>query len=292
MAKSLHLGLEALQLTPTVDGGAEISIDLVDAVIRVNSASEAIQMELFEGERLMTAFENLCSIDAEIKKNGVTKALEALVGENFGGTVSQEAVGETLKRWWTAIVAWFKRMWENIKRFFKELFDRNAKWQRVLGEEIARVDKADIDDAKFGETEYAITAIPAIPTDATAKEFVEAKDPEPAKVKFTKASALAKAREILKSLEAARGLNQNSDSFYKKTIAFVEERARNAEKAGANAEAVEKDKQEVKVWQEKAAIMSQAVTKYSKLCNEAASQMVKILKAAPKKAEAKPAENK
>lgn len=131
MSTFLNLGLEVL----SASGGnakKDISFELLDAECRTNSAYAAVQNGMFDGEKLMIAFENILSVKSAISKYGRSPSLEALVGNSFGGSISLEAVSTAEKAWYTRVIEWFKKMWGTITLWFKELFDRNLHWTNAI----------------------------------------------------------------------------------------------------------------------------------------------------------------
>lgn len=279
MSKVLNLGFEALSAPIATNGSGDFSFELVDATIRCNAAEEALQELIFEGDKLMVAYDNILSIKASIVKHGVTPALEALVGDSFGGHVSMEGLGATAKKWWDAIVRWFVKAYEYVKRFFVELANRNQHWTRVLAEEIRKFDDKNVNDTKMLELKQKIVKIPAAPTAETAKAFNEAKH-EPEEVTFSKTTAKAAAAASLKALNEVATMERSGKKLFEDNIRFAKAQAAAAKEAD-DATAIADTKKGVTEEQEKASEYTKAVSKYSKLCITNAAKMVSVLKSAP-----------
>lgn len=112
--KGIYLGLEAL-------GTKSDAASLFNKTIAYYEAMEQFSDAVHEFSKLTAAYESVCSINACIKRYGVTQSLEALFGENFRSTASMEEETEAAKQ---GLGAKIKAAIEKIAKFFKDLWTK------------------------------------------------------------------------------------------------------------------------------------------------------------------------
>lgn len=118
---SLSIGLEALKAY----NGNNTVVNTEASYADFMESSAALEDQINYGEKLFTAFENLCAIRKTVKRYGFTKSLESLIGNSLGSTtaaISTEAE-DGAKGVWQKIVDWFKKIWRYIADFFAKLFN-------------------------------------------------------------------------------------------------------------------------------------------------------------------------
>lgn len=287
---TLALGLEVLmddQMYLGGAGSAESASELIEAIVATETASQEMLAEVYAGERLNTAYENLSGIYSALAANNgkATPALEALVGNALGnGRLSMEGVGATIKKWWDTIVAWFKKMYERVKLFFKELFDRNAKWQRVLTEAGVRLKNKDVDDTEWQKKEQTLGVMPETPSADNAKEWLDKYKelPAGAPIKPTKGEMTKILTKLAQELSAVKELQSKAEKAFSDDISYAE-KCRTAAIAANDPTAAASNKTEIEEKQKKRSDFVRAVSQYGKLLNTFAAQLVRIVDSAPAK---------
>lgn len=287
MSRSLNLGLEALTVVPGRTGNTVV-IDLVDAIVRVNTVSDEIQYEVFNGERIATAVENLCAIERALETNVSMAALEALIGP---GHWSIESVGSKLKGGFDAVIAWFKRIFELIKRFFVELFNRNQKWTRVLTDEKARItglirgkDGRKIDTDKLANMDdVQIHVVPSIPTPLGADEWLKKEHPTDTVSVSNINNVLQYLDHAIKGLESCKQLRAQAEAQFAEAIRVATQTLNTAttDRGKATAAKALADQQQNKK------TYAEALKLYGAFVQRAASDALKLSRSVPTKASGK-----
>ena len=284
MSRSLNLGLEALTAVPGRTGNTVV-IDLVDAIVRVNTVSEEIQYEVFNGERIATAVENLCAIERALETNVSVAALEALIGP---GHWSVESVGSKLKGGFDAVIAWFKKIFELIKRFFVELFNRNQKWTRVLTDEKARItglisgkDGRTIDKVKLANmSDIQLNPVPTVPTPQGAEDWLKTKfPPEPVRLSDG-GDVMSYLNRAIKGLEACKQLRNSAEAQFAEAIRVATQTVKIATTDSSKDSAVKALNEE----QKNKKMYAEALKVYGSLVQKAAASAFKLSRSVPTKA--------
>ncbi len=123
--KGIYLGLEAL-------GTKSDAASLFDKTIAYYEAMEQFSDAVHEFSKITAAYESVCSINACIKKYGVTQSLEALFGENFRSTASMEeeteaakqGLGAKIKAMFKKLLDAIKNLWTKFSNFIKGMFTK------------------------------------------------------------------------------------------------------------------------------------------------------------------------
>lgn len=176
--KGIYLGLEAL-------GTKSDAASLFNKTIAYYEAMEQFSDAVHEFSKLTAAYESVCSINACIKRYGVTQSLEALFGENFRSTASMEEETEAAKQGLGArikaaiekILKYLKELWTKFKNgiinawtsFKKSKFVRAFTFKKKTGETVEVKNQNDLDrvysemdsnvkkaEAKYKEAEKAL----------------------------------------------------------------------------------------------------------------------------------------
>lgn len=123
--KGIYLGLEAL-------GTKSDAASLFNKTIAYYEAMEQFSDAVHEFSKLTAAYESVCSINACIKRYGVTQSLEALFGENFRSTASMEeeteaakqGLGAKIKAMFKKLLDAIKNLWTKFSNFIKGMFTK------------------------------------------------------------------------------------------------------------------------------------------------------------------------
>lgn len=156
---AMNLGLENL-----IDKSAEqpkaeviengISYEYLDAVFEYNDACEELTIVFDRGETLFRAAANLKAVAEYIAQEGITPALEALVGENFENGLTEASVEAANEGVWAKIKEWFIQLWNAIKQFFLKLFANVDKQLARLNKWIEKANSAKESD--FSGHEFVV----------------------------------------------------------------------------------------------------------------------------------------
>lgn len=155
--KGIYLGLEAL-------GTKSDAASLFDKTIAYYEAMAQFSDAVHEFSKITSAYESVCSINACIKKYGVTQSVEALFGENFRSTASMEeeteaakqGLGAKIKSMIAKLAAMIKGLWDKFVAFIKGTFDsiKNFKFKKAFsfkkknGESVEVKSQSDLDKAR------------------------------------------------------------------------------------------------------------------------------------------------
>lgn len=121
MPNALNLGLECL--APKAEQNANVlSYEYLDAVFEYSASCEELTVVCDQFDTLLRAAQNLQAVSDVIKEQGVTPALEALIGENFKSGLSAEAVTASLESVGEKIKEFCIKVWQAIKEFFLKFF--------------------------------------------------------------------------------------------------------------------------------------------------------------------------
>jgi len=152
----LNLGLECLKSEAAPASENVLSYEYLDAVFEYNAACEEVTVVFDQFESLLRAADNLQAVADVIAEQGVTPALEALVGENFIGGVSAASVEAASDSVWGKIGDFFVKIWQAIKQFFLRYFsttkgmrERLQKFHEAARETGATVDSRDFTGLKL-----------------------------------------------------------------------------------------------------------------------------------------------
>lgn len=115
----MNLGLEALGIQSEKQ---VLSYEYLDAVIEYSDACDEMNIVFDQFDTVLRAAQNLEAVRDVIASQGITPALEALVGGNFKDGFSAEAVEASLEAAGEALKNFFVKIWQAIKTFFTKLF--------------------------------------------------------------------------------------------------------------------------------------------------------------------------
>lgn len=168
---SLFASLE--NLNKVVEEAADLeamSFDEIDEVMSLSLEAELLQadidMSMTEFEALEDAFVSLEALNSVIAEHGICKSimlaadpkgelhkyidglpavesLDVVPINDANAVAATEAIKETLKKWYDAIIAWFKSIGEKIAKFFtlvKQLFMKNASILESLKKKVNAID--------------------------------------------------------------------------------------------------------------------------------------------------------
>lgn len=124
---AMNLGLENLIDKPAEQPKAGVIengvfYEYLDAAFEYNDACEELTIVFDRGETLFRAAANLKAVAEYIAQEGITPALEALVGENFENGLTEASVEAAKEGVWAKIKEWFIQLWNAIKQFFLKMF--------------------------------------------------------------------------------------------------------------------------------------------------------------------------
>ena len=139
---AINLGLEAL-VPATPHSEPTLSYEYLDAVIEYAAASDELTMVFDQFEDILVAVENLAAIHESIVDNGVTPALEALIGGNFANGLSLEAVEASMEAADNASAGFWAKLWAAIKQFFIKLFATTKGMNNRVGDFLTAAKAAD-----------------------------------------------------------------------------------------------------------------------------------------------------
>lgn len=191
MSKGLHLGLEGLLVKPAVASkpavGTVVTLELPEALMYYNTASESLSVHLGKGFDLCNALENLCSIKANIENYSLQPAVLDLVNGNGDLTkltgirfdklnatnakalaaASTEAIGETAKKAWDAVIEFLKKLIDKVREFLAWLFQSGKALSRSLkaiqeGKDASSIGGKEVSAIKYGYFVEACNAVQAI----------------------------------------------------------------------------------------------------------------------------------
>lgn len=137
----MNLGLEALGIKKEQDQQV-LSYEYLDAIIEYSDACDEMNIVFDQFESVLRAAQNLEAVKDVIAAQGVTPALEALVGGNFKDGLSLESIEASMEAADGAIVGFIKKIWAAIKQFFLKLFS-SVKGMRERLEKFAAAAKAE-----------------------------------------------------------------------------------------------------------------------------------------------------
>lgn len=116
----MNLGLEALGIQN--ENTEVLSYEYLDAVIEYSDACDEMNIVFDQFDTVLRAAQNLEAVKDVIAAQGVTPALEALVGGNFKNGLSLEAIEASMEAADGAIVGFIKKIWSAIKQFLLKFF--------------------------------------------------------------------------------------------------------------------------------------------------------------------------
>lgn len=168
MPSHLNLGLESLIDSKTENEAKVLSYEYLDAVFEYSAASEELTVVFNQFDSVIRAAENLKAVSDVIATQGVTPALEALVGENFKRGLSAESVSASLESVGEAIKNFCLKIWQAIKQFFLKFFtstkgmrERLLKFKQAAAEAGAELEAKEFTGIKL-ESLKSITGAPAL----------------------------------------------------------------------------------------------------------------------------------
>lgn len=210
---SLNLGLDVLLNKSTSDN----SFDLIESMAQSHEAYLVVQRCMHEGTALFEAYDSLLAIGSIIHKYGVTPAIEAIVGDSFGGEVSMEAAAGSAKAWYVRVLDWMKKMVKSMTAWWKKVEVDNEGWRDLCQSAIVAINEgkfeAVTDDLIYGNKlkEYLI------PTNS-GKLFSTEKwtfvDHEPEEVKADATGVKNALTLIMAQLNTATKYQNDANKFF------------------------------------------------------------------------------
>jgi hypothetical protein len=168
----MNLGLEALGIKE--EKPEVLSYEYLDAVIEYSDACDEMNIVFDQFDTVLRAAQNLEAVKDVIAAQGVTPALEALVGGNFKGGLSLEAIEASMEAADGAIIGFIKKIWAAIKQFFLKLFSTvkgmRERLEKFAGE--ANAADAEVTCMKFNGIKPEMLASVSKLLDACKQGFV------------------------------------------------------------------------------------------------------------------------
>ena len=168
----MNLGLEALGIKE--EKPEVLSYEYLDAVIEYSDACDEMNIVFDQFDTVLRAAQNLEAVKDVIAAQGVTPALEALVGGNFKDGLSLEAIEASMEAADGAIVGFIKKIWAAIKQFFLKLFSTvkgmRERLEKFAGE--AKASDAEVTCMKFNGIKPEMLANVSKLLDACKQGFV------------------------------------------------------------------------------------------------------------------------
>lgn len=168
----MNLGLEALGIKE--EKPEVLSYEYLDAVIEYSDACDEMNIVFDQFDTVLRAAQNLEAVKDVIAAQGVTPALEALVGGNFKDGLSLEAIEASMEAADGAIVGFIKKIWAAIKQFFLKLFSTvkgmRERLEKFAGE--AKAADAEVTCMKFNGIKPEMLANVSKLLDACKQGFV------------------------------------------------------------------------------------------------------------------------
>ena len=140
----MNLGLEAIGIRN--EKSEVLSYEYLDAVIEYSDACDELNVVFDQFDTILRAAQNLEAVRDVIVSQGVTPALEALVGGNFKDGLSQEAVEASMEAAGEAIKNFFVKIWQAIKNFFMKMFVTSKGMVKRLDDWLAAAKTAKAED--------------------------------------------------------------------------------------------------------------------------------------------------